>query len=205
MTVKVDLLPQSYRKARRRRTRCRLGVAVGVTLLIAELCVGIVLHARTAKTRGLLAQARNAHEAAESMRHKLAAPAQEAALLRQQVTLATRLRATHRWSRLLGLLGNATPEKVVLTGVATSPPRWIPQRGKSSEKSAGRRSRKSPEAKPMVDGIVIRGCAADHDDLSKFMAALQESGAFASIDLKDARRDQFLTQDAIVFDLRCQW
>lgn len=205
MTVKVNLLPASYRQARRRRGRFRLVIGIGAALLVAELGAGVVLHLRTAKTRDLLDQAGRAREAAQAMEKRLTSPERKAALLRQQVALATELRTTHRWSRLLTILGNATPEKVVLVAIATNPPRWMPRRDRAQTKEPRGRSEEPPEAKPSIKGIVLNGYAADHDDLGKFMASLRASGAFASIDLKDFRRDQFLSQDAIMFELRCHW
>ena len=72
---KVDLLPESYRQSQRRHGQFRLGVAIGATLLIAELGAGLVLHTRAAETRRLLADARDMQDAARAMKQKLVPPA----------------------------------------------------------------------------------------------------------------------------------
>jgi Tfp pilus assembly protein PilN len=205
MTVRINLLPESYRQHRRRSTRFRIMMIGGVALLAAELCVGLTLHLRTAKTRELLDEAQKTNDAAETANKRLTVPAREAARLGEQVTLATELRTTHYWSRLLAMLGDATPDRVILAGIATDPPRWSKVREKVPERGSGPKTDKSAEAKPLIKGIVINGFAVDHDDLAKFMSALQAAEAFASIDLKDFRRDTVLSQEAVAFELRCQW
>lgn len=205
MTVKVDLLPASYRRAWRRHRRGRLIMTVAAALLIGELGVGVVLHTRSARTRNLLAETSDTHEATETVTQQIEEPAREVALLTQQVTLATQLRTTHRWSRLLGMLSTTTPEKVVLTTLATNPPRWTPDRRQTPKEEPRQKSKQEDQVKPLINGIVMNGYAVDHGDLSMFVKALQASGAFASIDLKDARRSEFLSRDAIAFELRCHW
>ena len=205
MTVKINLLPESYRQHRRRQTRFGMVMIGGGVLLAAELCVGLALHVRTARTRELLDEAQDARDTAQAADERLAVPTRKAARLSQQVTLATELRTTHHWSRLLALLGNATPDRVILAGISTDPPRWVQAREQPAKPGSGHKADESTETKPLIKGIVISGFAIDHDDLAAFMSALQAAEAFASIDLKDFRRDAFLSQEAVAFELRCQW
>lgn len=205
VTVKVNLLPEAYQRNRRHDRRFRVGLAVGVTLLVAELCTGLTLHLRADKTRSLLGQAEKARAATEAVKRKLVDPTREWDLVSQQIGLATRLRTTHRWSRLLAVLAEAVPEKVVLTAVSTTPPKWSSSLSQKSKERPRRKAKDATEVKRVLEGIVVRGHAADHDDLAKFMAAIQASNAFASIDLVDARRDPFLGQQAIGFELQGHW
>jgi len=205
VTVKVDLLPAPYRQARRHHRRFRVGVTVGAILLVGELCTGLVLHNRAHETRGFQAQARSARSCIASVKQQLVGPTRQAALINQQITLATRLRTTHRWSRLLAALAQSTPEKVVLTAVSTNPPKWAPGLGETPKTGPGNKNGKDVRAKPLIEGISIQGYAVDHNDLSKFMAAVLATDAFAAVDLKRAQRERFLEQDAIKFELQCHW
>ena len=205
MTVNVNLLPESYRRARRHDRRFRRGLTISVILLFAELCTGLVLHARAEDTRELYAEADNARAAIASVRERLVEPTRQASLIDQQVILATRLRTTHRWSKLLGMLAGSTPERVVLCAVSTEPAKWSPALASLPDRRSNKRTAERIPVKPLIEGITVRGYAVDHDDLSKFMAAMSGSRAFASIDLKQARRERFMEEDAIAFEIECQW
>jgi Tfp pilus assembly protein PilN len=129
------------------------------------------------------------------------------------VELAQRLRTTHHWSRLLATLAEKVPERVVLTSVKTDPVRWT--RGVHKENlDTAERIRKqalekskdhSPPLKSMLNGMSIRGYAADYRDLSALTASLNGCGAFNIVDLKEARRGEYLGRDVVQFELKCQW
>lgn len=207
MKVKVNLLPESYRRARRRHVRYRAGVAVGVVVIAVELGFGVALYVRTARTRELLADAKRAQEAAEAVENTLAGPQQEAAQLAAQVRLASELRRSHRWSRLFGVLAKALPENVVLSSLATEPPRWTRGRAMPVRSETAVQGEKPVETQvqPVIEGLAISGYAVEHGHLAEFVAALQASGAFSAIDVSSAKRDKYLSQEAILFELRCRW
>jgi Tfp pilus assembly protein PilN len=206
VAVRLNLLPEAYQKSRRHDRRLRLGLAAGSVLLVAELCAGLTLHMRADKTRAVLAEAEHAKTGIETVKQKLEETTSQWELLNRQVELATRLRATHRWSRLLAMLAHAAPEKVVLTNVSTEPPKWTPNLArKPDDRTSPRSAKKQSQDKPILSGILVRGYAVDHEELAAFVAAVQESEAFAAINLGDARRETFLGQDAIAFELQCNW
>lgn len=207
MTPSVNLLPQAYLRTRRHRQGFRLGVAIGIGLLLVELGIGLMLHVRTGRARELLAEAAEAEATAAALKPKLLAPVERAAALEQQVALASELRATHYWSRLLGLLAEAAPPRVVLSTVSTEPPKCPVPRALPVRRSTGVTSEEEPEPPPLpsVTAVVVTGYAVGHDDLSTFVVALQASDAFASIDLRNARRADFMSRDAIAFELHCRW
>src|SRR5437870_3872790 len=141
--VPVNLLPGGYVKRRRHHRRFRAAVLVGCVMLGAELCVGIVVHGRAERTRALYAAADLARQNIHSTRKELEEPRHEAARLGREVHLAERLRTKHRWSRLLAMLAQITPGRVLITSISTEPPQW-PARLLSGGVDAGGPNRTPP-------------------------------------------------------------
>ena len=205
MTIHVDLVPESYRRSRRRVTRFRMCVFAAVVIVVGELGAGLALMSRGRETHRLRTEARAARATTETLQRRLAKPTRQAAALRRQIAVASHLQEKHPWSRLLDTLADATVENVFLTTVSTLPARWTPALADTkSDANPGPSDPKQPTQR-VIDGIHVRGYAAAHGDLARFIAAIHEADAFASIDLKDARRDAFLGQDAIRFELECGW
>jgi hypothetical protein len=200
---RVNLLPQSYLRGLKRRRHVRLGVAVGAALLGAELFGGFALHTRAGKTRELLDEARTTQAATDLVKAKMEAPTRESEQLTRQLGVARKIRATHRWSRLLGALAKASSPRVTLTAISTDPPKWAasldPDARTSAEAAAG------SGAPSLLAGVTVRGYAADYEELSKFAKGVQAANIFASVSLLDARRDRYLEHDVLSFELRCRW
>src|SRR5690606_15681732 len=116
-------------------------------------------------------------------------PAETARELTSQIELAEKLRTKHHWSRLLTAIGQATPERVVISSIETSPPQWNPSARAYPVQSSGN-AKARIDLPPVLTGVVIKGHAADHPDLSAFMAEVHASGLFRAMDLKEARRDK---------------
>ena len=206
MSVAINLLPADYRRTRRHARRFRASVIVGAVLLTAEVVTGVSLHLRARQTRELLDAADAARSTGTLVKKELVAPQAEADRIEREVSLAQRLRTKHRWSRLLAALAKATPERVTITSVATDPPQWDPGfKTPVLVASAGNGTSTEPQARKILDGIVIQGHAADHQDLAAFLNGLHASRLFASIDLKQAKREKYLEQDAVGFELQCHW
>lgn len=203
MSPRVNLLPQSYRKAQARRRRIRIGATLAAVVLGAELIVGMVLYTRGARTREFLNAAAAARTSTEAVTEKIKGPTAEAALLNQQLRLARKLRTTHRWSRLLTVFGQAASTRVVLTAISTDPPRWSPNLS-ADEMAVTTVKAKQPSQGPLA-GLSVHGRAADYEDLTDFISNLQAMEAFASLNLKQARRDKYLDRDVISFELQCRW
>lgn len=199
----VNLLPQAYIKAQARRRRIRIGTALAAVLLSTELFAGLMLHARAGRTRELQAAAQAAREETQTAQQKMKVPAQEEALLGQQLSLARKLRTRHRWSRLLSVFSEAASSRVMLTAICTDPPKWSPALGLSETTPVAAKA--GAEAPALLAGLNVRGVAGDYDDLTRFISQLQKAGAFASLSLKDARRDKHMERDVVSFELQCRW
>jgi len=207
LTVQVNLLPESYRKARRHEQWFRRGVVIWGALMAVELCGGLVLYLRAGEKRDLLAAAEQARNATRSLKQELAETTRQATLIQKNIVLAKQLRATHHWSRLLASLAQATPEGVVLSSIATDPPKWsrAKQQTGHAKKTKGKRAQAETEAEPPIKGTSISGYAADHEGLSQFLSALHASGLFEAVDLQRMRRDQLQGQEAVSFELQGSW
>lgn len=201
MRPRINLLPLAYREARRRRRRIRAAVVVGGLLLAGEMVVALAVHLRASDTRSLLAAAAEARQATTSVTKKTEQPKREFELLARQVALAERLRAKHYWSRLLGAIGRATPENVVLSAISTDPPQWVPSLRRTAQPGTATKT----ETRKVVEGITIMGHAAEHGDVSALVSAMYGSGVFERIELRQARRDSSQGREAIAFELSCRW
>ena len=206
MTVQVNLLPESYRKARQHEKWFRRGVAVWVTFMAVELCVGLVLHYRTGEKRDLLAAIDQTRNATQSLKEELKEARHQASLIKKNIVLAKQLRATHRWSRLLASLAQAAPDGIVLSSIATDPPKWsrVRQQVGFAKKTKDKRVETDAEPPP-IKGTILSGYAADHEVLSQFLSALHASELFDAVDLQRMRRDQLREQEAVAFALRGSW
>lgn len=207
MTVQVNLLPESYRKARRHEKWFRRGVAVWVAIMAIELCGGLVLYLRAGEKRDLLAATNEARGEIESLKQELVATTHQATMIQRNIILAERLRACHRWSRLLALLAQSAPEGVVLSAIATNPPKWTRTKPRAElvKKTKGKSGQPEPAAKPPIKGAVLSGYAVDHEGLSQFLSALHAAELFDAVDLQRMRRDQLQGQEAIAFELQGSW
>lgn len=203
MMPSVNLLPQAYRQAQMRRKRFRMGLAIGAGLLGIELFVGFILHTRAGRTRELLDAAQTARMAAVQVKKKMEIPAAESKLLAQQLALARKLRTTHAWSRLLGQLATSTSPRVTLTAVTTEPARW--SASLEADLMIGATPKAGVPSTPLLTGLTVRGYAGDYEELAAFVKGVQMSNAFASLSLREARRDKYLDQDVVSFELQCRW
>jgi Tfp pilus assembly protein PilN len=203
--VKVNLLPGLYLKRRRHNRRFRAAVLVGGVLLGAELVVGIIVHARAERTRSLYAAAEDNRLSILSAKKDLEEPKLEVDRLGREVHLAERLRTKHRWSRLLGTIGQVTPGRVLITTISTNPPQWTP----GLVVVVADNERAAPAARenvrPILQGLRLLGQAIDHQDLATFMAAIHGTRAFAGLELKQARRERAKERESIMFELECPW
>ncbi len=207
MTPRVNLLPETYRRARARRIRARRVCALVVVALAAEMAVGVALHWRAQEGRRLLRLADQARTKAAELNERLSAPRREASLISEQLALAERLHERHLWSRLLATLSATMPERVTLTALSTDPPRWSPSLQPAPRPASAGPAPKAADAPPpqLLEGVSLKGLAPAHQDLAGLMSALQKSGVFASLDLRDMRRDASREEGAMTFELHCRW
>ncbi len=207
MTPRINLLPSSYRHARRQDRRFRVGMIVCTALLLSEIAAGLVLHAGAEDTRELLTAARRAEDNAQALKKDLESPAQQAEQLGRHLQLAERLRSKHRWSRLLATMTRAVPERVVLSSIMTEPAQWSTslQAGPVALSAGAATAVNVLDNRRLIDALVVQGRAADHGDLAAFISGVHATRMFATIELKQARREKFMDKEAITFELSCRW
>jgi Tfp pilus assembly protein PilN len=211
MAVELNLLPEAYVAARRRDRWFQRGSALGLTLLMTELFVGLMLYVRAGDQRDLVAAIENTRLTSETMKLEMTAITTEAAAAKKSLLLADQLRATHHWSRLLAALASATPEGVMLTGIKTDPPKWTANPSTSGSFVIGKPPPKPGKkvdqipSEPAIKKIEITGFAADQQGLSQIISNLYTSGLFASIDWKGMDRSQIEGREAVGFKLEGRW
>jgi|GEM_PF-3097911 len=185
---------------------------MGVTLVVLELCAGLVLHIRAGEKRDLVAVTEEATKTVEPLKKELTNTLRDMTKVERNIVLAKQLRETHRWSRLLSALAQTTPQDIVLNSIATDPPRWAkPKRNTVATRKPAKAGSSSSQVdahaapRPAIQGILVRGHAASHEGLSVFMTMLHASSVFSAIDLRQMRSDQLEKQETVSFELRGQW
>jgi len=212
MKVQVNLLPESYLRVRLRHRRFKQGLVLGVVLLAVEIAGGMALHAHARRTQNVLTEIEGMRRREQRLRKELNEPLQESERLDQEILLAEQLRSKHYWSRLLSTLSATTPPRVLLTNVATDPPRWSKSLHRSAP-SASRDTEKNkalpeeePERTPLfLRGMTLRGFAADHEAMAEFVTRVHESKLFRSLDIRETRRETLLGKKGVAFELVCHW
>ena len=202
---RVNLLPAGYAAAARRHHRhFRFALAVGWR---AHLC--------GADRRGCRSRPGRAGPRARCGRRPgppgqrggprdSTQPRQEADRLGLEVRLAQRLRAKHRWSRLLGLCPQITPQRAMLTSVSTNPPQWLPNvlgnpAGAADSGSPGR-------AVPAADGRARAGAGGRSSGPGRAHDRHSDLGHLRVLSiLRHARREKVGQQESIFFELECHW
>lgn len=213
MTVEVNLLPAQYRDGLRRRLWLRRGAAVAAIVIAAELSTGLALHLMGQSQRNISQDLVLTRKQSQTQHQELSELNRQAELVRRDLHLATELRASHAWSRLLATIAETTPAGVVLSHVATDPPKWAaaPVEAASLSKVNSRTTpEKERNTQPAViaaslRGLTIRGRAGDHEKLSLFMTGLHELKLFRTLELQRMQREQLGGLDAVSFDLQGQW
>jgi Tfp pilus assembly protein PilN len=179
-------------------------------LLGLELAAGLLLHSHAGNTRAYLDASIKAQAQLEQTERLMAGPLKHAERLEREVTLARRLRATHYWSRLLAAVAQHAPETVVFKSISTEPPRWTRPAAETTRRPAAAANTVKPPAEDAdvgitLNGVQVQGIAVEHRDLSELIAGVNQSGAFATVNLKEASRSPFLGQEAVSFQLECRW
>ncbi len=202
MTVRVNLLPASLLRRRRARGRRRVWIAVCLGLAAAQGVAFSFVARRAHETRLYRNRAAQLTASLKQEKTERDAARLRAARLAHDVALAERLREKHYWSRWLGNLSLLTPERVMLTTVATEPPQF------AGVQSLGPRAAAGPGDAATAAGpreVRLRGAARRHDDLIALLKALNSLPGFQSVQLLEAKRTPIGEKDAIGFALACDW
>ena len=103
------------------------------------------------------------------------------------------------------MIAQATPDTVVLNAVTTNPARWSPVLYKFVKQDPQKKANPDAPVTKFIEGITLSGFSADHENLYKLVSAVNNSTMFASVELKDMRREKYLEQEAIAFEIQCHW
>ena len=204
----VNLIPAAVRLRQTRKRRVRRWLAVAASLaVLAAVPVSLELVHRH-QLDDLEQRQIDLGQEMASTEQALQLAASGTRKYTDQIVQANALRTKRSWAGMLGMIGQAMPERVWLASVSTNPSSagagGAPRHGNTSPNFDG-----SPENHHvMLEGprhLEILGYAVDHADLYAFMTALKEWGSFLEVELTSAGNEPTLRGHAVRFTLACRW
>lgn len=209
--IAVDLMPAAVRlrQTRKRRVRRWLAIAASSAVLGAVPVSLELVHRHQLdeleQRRMVLEQDMASTEqalqlAASTTRHYT-----------EQIVQANALRTKRSWAGMLGMIGQAMPQRVWLSSVSTKPP--SPGAPGAASEQHRRNTPLQSNARPEHPHVVLQGprdleilgYAVDHADLYAFMTALKEWGSFLEVELTSSGNEPTLRGNAVRFTLDCRW
>ncbi len=208
MNCAVNLLPDSCHNVRRRTNRRNAWVVV---LLSAGLLVAgtwVALRA-TDRAIGRLSREFSSVQIQQTeldrrlmfvtvARNKLAERARALTALHQEQTLPGQLLT----------LTSLAPEGVVLTEIRTPSPGDTrrPARSPAEASRAGTQKTATRDTTPIRNPVTVqmRGCAVNHDELTRLIDALQNVPRWEQVELLRTAREPYRTGVALTFHLECR-
>jgi len=208
MTVQVDLLPVEYKLKAKRPRRFKVWIALSMAVAVAQGMSSMFLRLQADEARRALQEAKEMQDEERTLIEDLASlTAQERAVARQ-VALNEGLRRKHRWSRALAELSAQLPDKVILTRLASNPPRNVELGGRNETERRVRQLRAggSPDGQAgTARGFFIDGIATDHESVAGFLGALDDHAGFGLCELKSTSRQPFMDDYAVAFMIHTRW
>jgi len=209
MTVRVNLLPLEYRLRAKRPQRLKLWVALSAVMVVAQVMAATFLRMRSRETRAIQEQVRRMHDHQNELIKELAQLTVRKRDLAKQIALNERLRRKHLWSQVLSTLTGRLPDHVVLTSLASDPPRDLHTAAEVPVAAGPIRSyepgQKRGARAGAAGGLLIDGIAADHASVAAFIGALSGDGLLGTCELKSTNRQPFLNDYAVAFTVSVQW
>ena len=209
MTVQVNLLPTEYRSRARRFRRLKLWIAASVAMAPALILSSMFLRLRATETLSFLDRTAQLCVEERAVIKQLESLEAEREGLARNVALAERLRRKHRWSEALEALARKLPDRVVLTRLASDPPRDSYVSGerpgaKARERLAGKKG-DSEDRDGAARGFLIDGIAANHESLAVLLGALDDNDRFGRCELRSSSRQRFMDDFAVGFTIYTRW
>ena len=209
MTVQVDLLPVEYKLKAKRPRRFKVWVALSMAVAVAQGMSSMFLRLQADEARRALQETKEMQDEKRTLIEDLASlTAQERAVARQ-VALNEGLRRKHRWSRAFAELSAQLPDKVLLTKLASNPPRNVDLGGGRNETERRVRQLRgaaNPDGQAgTARGLFIDGIATDHESVAGLLGALDDHAGFGVCELKSTSRQPFMDDYAVAFMIHTRW
>ncbi len=209
MTVQVDLLPSEYKLKTKRPRRFKVWIALSMAVAVAQGLSSVFFRLQADEARRAVQDAEEMRDEEQRLIKDLASLAEQERALARQVALNEGLRRKHRWSEAFAELSAHLPDRVMLTRLASNPPRNVELGGDRNETEKRLRQLRGA-AKPdgqagTARGFFIDGIAADHESVAGFLGALDDHAGFGLCELKSTSRRPFMDDYAVAFVIHTRW
>ncbi len=202
--IGVNVLPQSYVRARKRAARIRGWLIATVVVAVAfSFPMGFDAF-KTASAASLEDELKPLRNRVANTKNRLGESLATVTDLRQRLSRADALRSKRPWKNLLTTLTAKMPAEVWLTSLES-----IGGTGKGASRRA-QPKQSTPEDKGTVElagpsGLRLTGYALGHEHLYSFMGTLNDGVLFNRVDMVKAGRVPVADGTAVQFVLECAW
>jgi hypothetical protein len=193
----VNLIPMARRRVRGRRARVRLwavlcgcyGLAVGGWYLWYGITSAV-------DAGSVAADLAAAQQRVADLEGKIKARAVRVAEADEAYEAALSISDQPDWGTLLAILGRGLGKDTVLSGCVLMPeaPRLASAEGGVAP---------AVEVRPGAYVLTVSGLGRTQEDVSKYVLDLEQTNLFSRVTLKEARRTEFLTGQAVAFTIEC--
>ncbi|MBN1347647.1 MAG: PilN domain-containing protein [Phycisphaerae bacterium] len=209
--LQVNLLPAKYKRRAKRSRRIKLWLTLSVVVLCAEVLSALFLMPRAEQTREALDHAAWMQEKQPTLIKEHAALQAEKLEVARQLALSEQLRRKHRWSQVFSGLMRQLPEKILLTGLKSDPPRDQTIAAKTAAGAGltpwGKReaAETTPDKSSTASGLVITGLAVDYEAVAALLGGLSDRSGLGTCELESTARQPFMNGEAVTFSIRMRW
>ena len=211
--ISINLIPLQRLEARHRRRRIRAwttAISIYAVLLIAGSAAVHIFWDKT--ERELSQELATIDRKLTDLNRQLQAIHPELTEATIQLDASRAVAVQPDWSVLLALLSRLRGENIVLERCALIPETVLPESRPApvsvpttpvTATSAGPARTARSVRKAMNVRLEIKGLGRTHQDVSRFVLSLEETGLFNEVKLMETLRQSFRTEHAISFRVNC--
>ncbi|HNO77769.1 MAG TPA: PilN domain-containing protein [Phycisphaerae bacterium] len=200
--IGVNVLPQSYIRAKKRASRLRGWlIAVTVVTFASAFPVGFDVF-KAAKASTVENELKPLRSQLTGTKNKLSESLSMVTDLRQRLSRADAIRSKRPWKNLMATLTAKMPQEVWLTSLESydhAPKATVRRAATKEEEKSDTIELEGPA------GLRLTGFALEHEQLLAFMAALNDGVLFNRVDMVKSGQVPLADGVAVRFVLECTW
>lgn len=202
--IGVNVLPQSYIRARRRASRLRAWlIAVALVAAASSFPIGFDIF-KSARASTIEDELKPLRGQLAGTKSRLAECLTTVTDLQQRLSRADAIRSKRPWKNLMTTLTAKMPDEVWLTSLESfDRPARVTRRRSADVPAAGEENDTIELEGPT--GLRLTGYALEHEHLLTFMAALNDGVLFNRVDMVKSGQEPLADGVAVRFVLECTW
>ena len=200
--IGVNVLPQSYIRAKKRASRLR-GWLIAVTVVTFASAFPVWFDVfKAARASTVENELKPLRSQLTGTKNKLSESLSMVTDLRQRLSRADAIRSKRPWKNLMATLTAKMPQEVWLTSLESydhAPKATVRRAATKEEEKSDTIELEGPA------GLRLTGFALEHEQLLAFMAALNDGVLFNRVDMVKSGQVPLADGVAVRFVLECTW